>query len=44
MGCAWSADRMLLTCTPASPLAARTTYSIHLGGGMMSAGGMAVDH
>lgn len=41
---AWSADRTVLTCTPASPLASRTTYAIHLGGGMMSAGGVAVDY
>jgi hypothetical protein len=44
MGCAWSADRTLLTCTPGSPLAPRTTYAIHLGGGMMSSGGVAVDY
>jgi hypothetical protein len=44
MSCAWSSDRTLLTCTPGSPLAARTTYAIHLGGGMTSAVGMAVDY
>jgi len=44
MSCAWSPDRTLLTCTPATPLASRTTYALHLGGGMMSAGGMAVDY
>jgi len=44
MSCAWSADRTLLTCTPGSPLASRTTYALHLGGGMTSAGGMAVDY
>ena len=44
MTCAWSADRTLLTCTPGSPLAVHTTYAIHLGGGMMSAGGTAVDY
>lgn len=44
MSFAWSADRTLLTCTPASALASRTTYAIHLGGGMMSAGGIAVDY
>jgi hypothetical protein len=44
MSCAWSGDRTLVTCTPASPLASRTTYALHLGGGMMSAGGMAVDY
>jgi hypothetical protein len=44
MSCAWSADRTLLTCTPPSPLVARTTYALHLGGGMMTAGGAAVDY
>ena len=44
MTCGWSADRMLLTCTPASPLASHATYALHLGGGMMSAGGLAVDY
>ncbi len=44
MSCGWSADRTLLTCTPRSPLASQTRYSIHLGGGMMSAGGAAVDY
>jgi hypothetical protein len=44
MNCGWSADRTLLTCPLASPLAAHTTYAIHLGGGMMSAGGAAVDY
>jgi hypothetical protein len=44
MSCAWSADRTLLTCTPVSPLAAHTTYAIHLGGGMMSSGGAVVDY
>ena len=44
MSCAWSADRTQLTCTPGSPLAPHTTYAMHLGGGMMSAGGAAVDY
>jgi hypothetical protein len=44
MGCAWSADRTQLTCTPGSPLAPHTTYAMHLGGGMTSAGGMALDY
>ncbi len=44
MSRAWSADRTLLTCTPVSPLASQTTYAVHLGGGMMSAGGVAVDY
>src|SRR4030042_558920 len=41
MSCAWSADRTLLTCTPGVPLASRTTYAIHMGGGMMTSGGQA---
>ena len=44
MTCAWSTDRTQLSCTPGSPLASRTTYALHMGGGMMSAGGMAVDY
>jgi hypothetical protein len=44
MVCTWSGDRVLLTCAPASPLASHTTYAIHLGGGMTSAGGGAVDY
>jgi hypothetical protein len=44
MSCAWSADRTQLTCTPGSPLASRTTYAIHVGGGMMTSGGAAVDY
>lgn len=44
MSCAWSADRTQLTCTPGSPLASRTTYALHLGGGMMGSGGGAVDY
>jgi hypothetical protein len=44
MTCGWSVDRVLLTCTPASPLAPHTTYALHLGGGMMSAAGVAVDY
>ncbi len=34
MGCAWSPDQTVLTCTPASPLAAGTQYTIHVGAGM----------
>jgi len=44
MGCAWSEGRTVLTCNPAAPLAVRTTYAVHLGGGMMGAGGVAVDY
>jgi hypothetical protein len=43
MNCVWSGDRTQVTCTPASPLASGTMYAIHLGGGMMSASGTAVD-
>ena len=42
MSCRWSADATVLTCTPASPLAAHTTYAIHMGGGLMSRAGGAV--
>ena len=44
MTCAFSTDRTLLTCMPGSPLASRTTYAVHLGGGMMSAGGTPLDY
>lgn len=37
MSCGWSADRTTLTCNPAAPLQPRTTYTIHMGGGMMDA-------
>ena len=42
--CGWSGDRILLTCTLVLPLAPHTTYTIHLGGGMRSAEGVAVDY
>ena len=44
MSCAWSPDRTLLTCTPGSALAAHATYALHMGGGMMSAGGAVIDY
>jgi len=44
MSCAWSGGQTVLTCTLAAPLSPRTTYAIHLGGGMMSAGGLPVDY
>ncbi len=44
MSCAWSGDRTLLTCTPGASLAPQTTYAVHLGGGMMSAAGAAIDY
>ena len=36
MSCGWSADRSVLTCTPRAPLEPRTTYVVHVGGGMMT--------
>ncbi len=44
MACVWSGGQTILTCLPTAPLAPRTTYAIHLGGGMMSAGGLPVDY
>jgi hypothetical protein len=44
MACVWSGDRTVLTCAPAEPLAPRTTYAIHLGGGMMSSSGVSIDY
>jgi hypothetical protein len=37
MSCAWSPDQTTLTCTPASPLAAATQFTIHVGAGMTDA-------
>lgn len=44
VGCsaAWSLDSLTLTLTPMSPLHAATTYSMHIGGGMMDARGDSV--
>jgi hypothetical protein len=39
IACAWSVDRTLLTCTPATPLDPGTTYTLHLGGGVRSSNG-----
>lgn len=39
MSCAWSQDRIMLTCTPTTPLAAGTQYTIHVGAGMSDAQG-----
>jgi hypothetical protein len=38
-----SQDRKRLTFTPAAPLAPMTGYTVHLGGGMMDAGGTHAD-
>jgi Big-like domain-containing protein len=43
MGCAWSSDRTALTCVPSAPLEARTTYVVHLGGGLATQSGSWVD-
>jgi hypothetical protein len=39
MSCGWSADRTTLTCNPAAPLQPRTSYTIHMGGGLTDANG-----
>ncbi len=44
MNCGWSGDRTTLTCTPQGPLSSRTTYVIHLGGGMMTQAGQALEY
>ena len=41
---AWSADRRTLTFTADAPLRARTTYLIHMGGGMRAADGALLDY
>ena len=43
MTCVWSGDRTTLTCTLQGPLSPRTTYVMHLGGGMTTQAGQAVD-
>lgn len=44
MSCAWSTDRSTLSCKPGSgPLQSGTRYTIHLGSGMMDAGGHVVE-
>lgn len=43
MGCSFSGDRTTLTCTPVTPLQARTVYTLHAGGGMFDASGRLVD-
>ena len=43
MGCAWSPDRTTLTCRPSAPLDARTTYVLHVGGGMTTHAGQPID-
>jgi hypothetical protein len=43
MSCAWSDDRTTLTCTPGMPLQPGTSYTFHLGSGMMDASGRSVE-
>lgn len=43
MNCLWSGDRTTLTCTPQGPLSPRSTYVMHLGGGMATQAGRAID-
>ena len=40
----WSDDRRTLTFTPDVPLKPRTTYVIHMGGGMLGQNGMPVNY
>jgi len=44
MSCGWSGGRMTLTCTPQAPLSPRTTYVVHIGGGMMTQAGQQLDY
>jgi hypothetical protein len=44
MSCAWSSDWTTLTCMPGAPLDARTTYVIHVGGGMTTRAGQPIDY
>ena len=43
MSCTWSADKTTLTCVPGTPLQDHTMYTLHLGAGMMAAGGGTVN-
>ena len=43
MRCDFSADRSTLSCTPTAPLASRTSYTLHVGGGMRDSAGAFVD-
>lgn len=44
MSCGWSADRTTLTCHPEAPLQPRTSYTIHMGGGITDANGRHVGY
>ena len=42
MSCSWSDGRKTLSCHPGQPLASATSYTIHMGGGMMDSDGQPV--
>jgi hypothetical protein len=42
MNCNWSDGQRTLTCRPGQPLAPGTSYTIHMGGGMMDTDGQPV--
>ena len=44
MPCGWSGDRTTLTCVPSAPLSPRTTYVVHVGGGMTTQAGQPLDY
>jgi hypothetical protein len=39
MSCAWSPDHARLACTPTMPLEAGSTYTLHMGAGLITAAG-----
>jgi hypothetical protein len=41
--CTWSGNRTILTCTPNTALQPNSTYTLHMGAGMVGANGSAVD-
>jgi len=43
LSCAWTRDGTALTCSSLEPLRSRTAYWIHLGGGLVTAGGHRLD-
>jgi hypothetical protein len=44
LACHWSSDRTTLTCAPSATLRSRTTYVLHLGGGMTTQAGAPIDY
>jgi hypothetical protein len=43
MSCTWSADFTALTCVPTTSLVAHTVFTLHMGAGMVAAGGGTVN-